>query len=129
MAAARNGTKKTRLDRLVAEASQRNLRALAAPAHKAKRAWTRAAELEELVSCWLEVEGHELDAAIHRFSAASCFAKAERYADAIILARSALSFTLKSSQRLEVEGYLKKWQAKARNQLRRQTHEQPANSF
>jgi hypothetical protein len=124
MAAIKNGTKKNWLEAKLADASRRILHAMAADPAEAKVEWAEAADAEVDVAGLLEVEGRNLEAAIHRFSAASSFAKAERYADAITLARSALSFSLKEAHRREIETYLKKWLSKARKQWdqRRRKH-------
>ena len=126
MAAVKNGTRTKWLDTMLNEASRRILHAMALAAGEAEAEWVRAAECEERVACLLEAGGDDLEAAIHRFSAASCFAKAQKFADAVTLARSALSYALKEDYRLEIERYLKKWLAKAKTQLQRQARKQTA---
>ncbi|MBI1831299.1 MAG: hypothetical protein HYR84_07615 [Planctomycetes bacterium] len=86
----------------------------------------RAALCEKEVACLLEAEGEDLEAAIHYVSAASCYARAQQYADAIPLLRAALSFTLRDSHRKEVEALLKEWLPKAKRDLRKQARKQPA---
>jgi hypothetical protein len=117
--AAKNGTAAKYLDEMITESSKRILHAMAAAPEDAQGDWLQAAQCEEQVAYWLEVEGLELEAVIHRYSAASCFAKAERYAEAVTLARSALSFSLKAAHRLEIEVSLKKWLTKAKRRPRK----------
>jgi hypothetical protein len=131
MARTKNGTKQSLLDTVLDEASWLITHADSLSCHgrkkEAQAEWLRAATCEEQVACLLETEGQDLEAAIHRVSAASCFAKAERYADAVTLVRSALSFSIQEDNRLEIEGYRKEWLAKAKKQLRRDLRKQTAS--
>jgi hypothetical protein len=126
MAITKNGTKSTLLDRLIQEASRKNLRAMAAPASQAKKQWLDAASCEEELACLFEAEKKEIAAAIHYVSAASCFANAKQYFRAVSLLRAALSFSLREGPRREAEKMLKDWLPKAKSQLRRQARKQPA---
>jgi hypothetical protein len=88
--------------------------------------WLRAAIHEEQVACLLEAEGHDLEAAVHHVSAASCYVRVERYVRAVALLRSALSFPLRPAYRREVEKMLQSLLPKAKQQLRRQARKEPA---
>lgn len=65
--------------------------------------WARAAEAEEQVACLLEANGQELEAAIHRVSAASCHERLGHYTRAVTLLRAALSGPLHDDYRVRVE--------------------------
>ena len=60
------------------------------------------ASYEEQIAALLDTDGHELEAAIHRISAASCYAKADRLSHAVNLYRAALSGLLQSNTRADV---------------------------
>lgn len=60
------------------------------------------ASYEEQIAALLDTDGHELEAAIHRISAASCYAKADRLSHAVNLYRAALSGPLQSNTRADV---------------------------
>ena len=126
MAGPKNGSKRTVLDRLRAESSRRILRAMTAASSEAKVKWLEAAASEEETACMFEAEKQDIDAAIHYVSAASCYAKAEQFAQSVPLLRAALSFSIRDSARREAEALLKEWLPKARNQLRRRVRKQPA---
>jgi hypothetical protein len=55
----------------------------------------RAASCEEQVACLLEADGQELEAAIHRVSAAACYGKLGQSTRAVTLLRAALSADLR----------------------------------
>lgn len=57
---------------------------------------------EEQIAALLDTDGLELEAAIHRISAASCYAKADRLSHAVNLYRAALSGPLQSNTRTDV---------------------------
>ena len=69
----------------------------------AKSLWLSAADYEEHIAPMLDVLGRELEAAIHRISAASCYEKAGEFKRAVNLYRAALSGPLCDDTRLEVE--------------------------
>jgi hypothetical protein len=127
MAIARNGTGTNQLDAMIQESSKQIMQALRFARGEAsyKENWLRAAECEEQVAYRLELDGCDLDTAIHRFSAASCYAKAEQYAEAITLARSALSFSLRDAHRSEIVSYVKKWLAIGKKKLRNKGRKKP----
>jgi hypothetical protein len=57
---------------------------------------------EEQIAALLDTDGRELEAAIHRISAASCYAKADHLSHAVNLYRAALSGPLQSNTRADV---------------------------
>ncbi len=61
-----------------------------------------AATHEERIAALLDTEGRELEAAVHRISAASCYAKADHSSHAVNLYRAALAGPLPSSTRTDV---------------------------
>jgi hypothetical protein len=61
-----------------------------------------AAAYEERIAALLDSEGHELEAAVHRISAASCYAKADHLGHAVNLYRAALSGPLRDKTRADV---------------------------
>jgi hypothetical protein len=79
----------------------------------------RAASCEEQVACLLDADGQELEAAIHRVSAASCYEKLRQYARAVTLLRAALSAELHADYRTRVEQELARCLAQARKELNR----------
>ena len=68
--------------------------------------WLSAATYEEHIAPLLDALGRELEGAIHRISAASCYEKAGDPSRAVNLYRAALSGPLCADTRQEVEGML-----------------------
>lgn len=68
--------------------------------------WLSAATYEEHIAPMLDVLGRELEGAIHRISAASCYEKAGEPSRAVNLYRAALSGPLRDDIRQEVESLL-----------------------
>jgi hypothetical protein len=68
--------------------------------------WALAASLEERIAPLLDAAGDELEAAVHRISAASCYEKAGDPSRATNLYRAALAGRLREVTRKEVEGML-----------------------
>ena len=68
--------------------------------------WLSAANYEEHIAPMLDVLGRELEGAIHRISAASCYKKAGDPSRAVNLYRAALSGPLRDDTRREVENML-----------------------
>ena len=79
----------------------------------------RAADCEEQVACLLESDRQELEAAIHRVSAATCREKLGHYPRAVTLLRGALSATLREDYRTRVEQQLARCLALAYKELKR----------
>ncbi len=129
MANTKNGTKTPWLEKALQGTSRQILHAMAVAALESPRQadmeWERAADAEERVACLLEAEGHELEAAVHRVSAASCYAKVGHYPHAVTLLKAALSFPLRDAYRREVEKLLKQWLPKAKRLLRQQARRRP----
>lgn len=69
--------------------------------------WQSAAQYEEHIAPMLDVLGRELDATIHRISAASCYEKAGDLGRAVNLYRAALSGPLRDDTRVDVEKMLR----------------------
>ena len=69
--------------------------------------WAAAAALEERIASLLDAQGHELEAAVQRISAASCYQKAGDPSRATNLYRAALAGPLREVMRKEVEGMLR----------------------
>ncbi len=65
--------------------------------------WLSAATYEEHIAPMLDALGRELEGAIHRISAASCYEKAGDPSRAVNLYRAALSGPLREDTRQEVE--------------------------
>ena len=65
--------------------------------------WLSAASYEERLAPLLERLGHAAEAALHRISAASCYAKAGQLSQAVNLYRAALAGPLPASTKQEVE--------------------------
>lgn len=65
-----------------------------------------AAAHEERIAVLFEIDGQELEAALHRISAASCYAKADHLSQAINLYRAALSGPITESMRQDVLRFL-----------------------
>ena len=68
--------------------------------------WASAASLEERIAPLLEAHGDDLEAAVHRISAASCYEKAGDASRAANLYRAALAGPLAEVTRSEVLGML-----------------------
>ena len=69
--------------------------------------WLSAAIYEEHIAPMLDALGRELEGAIHRISAASCYEKAGDPSRAVNLYRAALSGPLREDTRQEVESMLR----------------------
>jgi hypothetical protein len=69
--------------------------------------WASAASQEERVAPLLEILGRNVEAAVHRISAASCYRKAGDLSRAINLYRAALAGPLREDTRQEVQQMLK----------------------
>ena len=68
--------------------------------------WLSAATYEEHIAPMLDTLGRELEGAMHRISAASCYEKAGDPSRAVNLYRAALSGPLREDTRQEVENML-----------------------
>ena len=68
--------------------------------------WLSAATYEEHIAPMLDALGRELEGALHRISAASCYEKAGETSRAVNLYRAALSGPLREDTREEVENML-----------------------
>ena len=68
--------------------------------------WLSAAHYEEHIAPMLDALGRELEGAMHRISAASCYEKAGDPSRAVNLYRAALSGPLRDDTRQEVENLL-----------------------
>ena len=68
--------------------------------------WLSAATYEEHIAPMLDALGRELEGAIHRISAASCYEKAGEPSRAVNLYRAALAGPLRDDTREEVENML-----------------------
>ena len=68
--------------------------------------WSHAAAKEEHLSSLLDAQGLELEAAVHRISAASCYRKAGELGRAVNLFRAALAGPLRDHTRRDVEAML-----------------------
>lgn len=79
----------------------------------------RAAAGEEQVACLLDADGQELEAAIHRVSAASCYEKMGQHTRAVTLLRAALAAPLHENHRARVEQQLTRCLAQAHKELSR----------
>jgi hypothetical protein len=77
----------------------------------------RAAAAEEDVACLLDADGQELEAAIHRASAASCYEKLGQNPRAVTLLRAALAASLYDDHRARVEQQLARCLAQAQKEL------------
>ena len=73
----------------------------------AQSLWLSAANYEEHIAPMLDALGRELEGAIHRISAASCYEKAGDPSRAVNLYRAALSGPLRDDTREEVENMLR----------------------
>jgi hypothetical protein len=79
----------------------------------------RAATGEEQVACLLDANGLQLEAAIHRISAASCHEQLGQYTRAVTLLRAALGAPLDDHYRGRIEQQLTRCLAQAQKELRR----------
>ena len=68
--------------------------------------WLSAANYEEYMAPILDALGRELEGAVHRISAASCYEKAGDPSKAVNLYRAALAGPLRDDTRQEVENML-----------------------
>jgi len=68
--------------------------------------WESAGSYEERIAPLLDALGRELEAAVHRISAASCFQKAGNLTRAANLYRAALAGPLRENTRQDVEQML-----------------------
>ena len=68
--------------------------------------WNSAASYEERIASMLDAQGDNLEAALHRVSAASCYQKAGDPSRATNLFRAALAGPLRDETRKEVESLL-----------------------
>ena len=68
--------------------------------------WLSAANYEEHIAPILDALGRELEGAVHRISAASCYEKAGDPSRAVNLYRAALAGPLRNDTRKEVENML-----------------------
>jgi hypothetical protein len=69
--------------------------------------WASAASYEERIASLLDAHGQDLEAAVHRISAASCYQKAGDPSRATNLYRAALAGPLREGTRNDVETMLK----------------------
>ena len=69
--------------------------------------WACAASYEERIAALLDAHGDDLEAAVHRISAASCYQKAGDPSRATNLYRAALAGPLREGTRNDVEAMLK----------------------
>lgn len=81
--------------------------------------YARASQCEEQVSVLLEADGQDLEAAIHRVSAASCYERLGQYARAATLLRAALATPLREEYRARVEELRRRCLTKARKEVQR----------
>jgi tetratricopeptide (TPR) repeat protein len=79
----------------------------------------RAAAAEEQVAGLLDADGQDLEAAIHRVSAASCYEKLGQSTRAVTLLRAALAGPLHDDYRARVEELLTRCLAQVHKELRR----------
>jgi tetratricopeptide (TPR) repeat protein len=111
------------IDRMLGEASWLLSHAQALSDYRryedATAEYARAATCEEQVACLLDADGQELEAAIHRVSAASCCERLGQYARAVTLLRAALSAELRDNYRATVEKLLARCLPLAHQELKR----------
>jgi hypothetical protein len=69
--------------------------------------WAEAAVLEERIASLLDAHADNLEAAVHRISAASCYSKAGNPSRAVTLYQAALAGPLRANTRMDVEAMLK----------------------
>src|SRR5687767_7626133 len=75
-------------------------------AQTAQPLWASAASLEERIAPLLDADGDDLEAAVHRISAASCYEKAGDPSRAVNLYQAALAGPLREVTRQEVQEML-----------------------
>jgi tetratricopeptide (TPR) repeat protein len=80
---------------------------------------TRAADCEEQAASLLDADGQELEAAIHRVSAASCWEKLGQYTRAVTLFKAALAAPLHDDYRARVHQLFADCLAQATKELSR----------
>ena len=80
--------------------------------------WSRAANCEEAVACLLDAVQRGEEAALHRVSGASCYARLGQPARAVTLLRAALSSPLPDDYRTQVERQLAAVMAETQRGLR-----------
>ena len=123
MARVKLGPKSKLLEAMLCETSRTVSHAMGLKAigqkGEADAAWLNAAAREEQVAFQLEAEGLELEAAVHRISAASCLEEIREFPRAITLLRAALSVELRPAYRLTIEKQLKDCLKQVRKQPRR----------
>ena len=99
-----------RVEALMAEKSavlsQAEVLATLGMAQTAQPLWASAASFEERIASLLDADGDDLEAAVHRISAASCYDKAGDPSRAANLFRTALAGPLRAVTRKEVRGML-----------------------
>ena len=76
-------------------------------AETAQPLFLSTAAYEEQIAALLDTEGRELEAAVHRISAASCYKRADQFSRAVNLYRAALSGPLRADTRNDVLTMLK----------------------
>ena len=86
--------------------SQAQVLATLGMAQTAQPLWASAASFEERIASLLDADGEELEAAVHRVSAASCYEKAGDPSRAANLFRAALAGPLRPVTRKEVRAML-----------------------
>ena len=79
--------------------------------------WLSAATYEEYIAPMLDALGRELEGAIHRISAASCYEQVGHLSRAVNLYRAALSDPLREDKREEVENMLSEIVLKSLNTM------------
>lgn len=79
----------------------------------------RAAGCEEQVASLLDAADREMEAVVHRVSAASCYEQLRQYPRAVTLLRAALSAELSDDYQRQVEKQLARCLAQARKELSR----------
>ena len=111
------------IDRMTGEASWllSHAQALAGYGREPEAAeeWARASICEEQAAALLDADGQELEAAIHRVSAASCCELLGQFVRAVTLLRAALSAPLRQEYRGQVEQLLARCLLAAQKELSR----------
>lgn len=87
--------------------------------------WGRAANCEEAVACLLDAAQRGHEAAVHRVSGASCYARLGQPTRAVTLLRAALSSPLPDDYRSQVERQLAAVLAETQRGLRQPPRRQP----
>ena len=123
-----NRTKRTLLEEALREASWHVSHAMGLAVFASKKEtdaqWLQAAVKEERAAFLLEADGRELEAAVHRISAASCYQEVAELQRALTLLHAALSVELRPVYRARIEQQLQDCLTKARKQLRSQKRKQ-----